>query len=210
VFLVRGYGYCDYINGALARILRHRFEDVALFGNATLDAEGASHSLIRIRSRHGTFYADAWSDAAVWAFPDEISAQFRDRIPAFADVVTVLNRSLPGTRAELYRKGAVFNRYDFRWRLAKATRSIQAMLFARTGRKMNVAEPRQDRTEMAAKTNERLETEIVDHAALERYLVARIDQLFGVNKAARAVYSRYSDGCTEDFCIAARIFSQKH
>jgi hypothetical protein len=208
VFLVRGYGYCDYINGALARILVHRFNDVALFGAVGLGNVDAQHTVVRIRSKQGTYFADAWSDVAIWGFPDEVNAEYRDRIPRFSDVRTDLRRVLPGTIAENYRQGFVFNRYDWRYRLQKAADRIWLLFTNPTPPQVSISNVPSN--ELKRNHDSQIKTQKTDliSDSLKSYLEDRVDQIFGYIPLNQIDYLKYSENCHQEFCLAAGLFAQ--
>ena len=208
VFLIRGYGYCDYINGALARILAHKFDDVVLFGSNGLGNIYANHAVVRIKSPNGEFFADAWSDVALWGFSDKVNAEYRNRIPSFSDVKKALRRSLPGTIAENYRKGFVFNRYDWQYSFTKAIKRIWLLIFSSKTTQITLSNQFGKNSSDVQEVKTSKYIRVINDQILQIYLINRIDHLFGNTEFTEYKSKYFFNNCDYEFCLAARLFSR--
>ncbi len=225
---VRGFGFCDQINGALALVLAPSFERSDLFA---LKKGGRSpHSLVRLRSPElGEFYADAWSDVPVFQTGQ---AKVPD-LPGFESVRSKLQTTLPEIDESYLERGYVLNRYDFGFQVEKAARRTLQALFPslaaagptpanrtatveRTTKgtsratKASSRDARGGKSTVPARAKTEAARETPDPILVERYLIARLDHIYGSDSKARAGYDAIAgSGCIDDFCRLAREFLRR-
>ncbi len=221
--LVRGFGYCDQINGVLALALMPSFERSDLF--ALSDGQYSPHSLVRLSAPQlGEIYADAWSDVPVF----QIGRVSASNIPTFEAVKPSLQATLPRIDQSYLENGFVLNSYDFWYRVEKVIhRTAQRLLpFLMSSSLRMVSQP--PAAERAAvspfgdtQQGNSIETggavtettpmhEIPDPALVEQYLIARLDHIYGRKAAALAGYDHVvASNCTDDFCRLAKEFSRR-
>jgi len=207
VFLVRGYGYCDYINGALGLLLSRRLQDVALYATRT-DIDAARHSVVRARLDDGELFADAWGDAALFGLEERLGS-LAGRVATFAEADRLIQRGTPGATAEDYRNGVAFNRYDTAYRLRKAVERIWHI--AGGGPDGNGAGARGRSPPPAPAGAAGASTGTAgtnDRDLLVAFLEGRVEHLFGATEAALQHYRTVAaSGCEADFCRAAARFA---
>lgn len=211
---IRGFGFCDQINGMLALTLAPMFERSDLFA---LKYGGRSpHSLVRLRSpSFGEFYADAWSDVPIFQTGQANSPD----VPDFASIQSKLQIDLPEIDKSYLESGFVLNRYDFGYQVEKAARRTLQALFPTLAADDPIPENRTAALERSttassgvvlAPTKTEASPGTPDPILVERYLIARLDHIYGIDSEALAGYDAIArSGCTDDFCWLAREFSQR-
>jgi len=218
--LVRGFGFCDQINGALALVLAPSFSQSDLY--ALRKGDNSPHSLVRLRSSDlGEFYVDAWSDTPVF----QLGQATTPEIPLFGMVKAGLQVSLPEIDESYLEQGFVLSRYDFWSRAKKALRRVaqKILLFpAKNDSSPEIQDgaireavitPSGDtqygNSTVAEEAGSSTERESPDAGLVATYLIARLDHIYGERDKAVLGYDAVAQsGCTSDFCLLAREFSK--
>ncbi|WP_224997281.1 hypothetical protein [Cesiribacter sp. SM1] len=118
---VRGYGYCDQVNGYLALLLSSYLDKVQLFG--VRNEKGISpHTLIRSRSALGVVWIDAFSCVNAFGFEEELSSSGRAQIPLYKQRAAGLYPS------SYYKNGNSFNEFGLSYTAGKAYARLGELL----------------------------------------------------------------------------------
>ena len=184
---VRGYGYCDHVNGYLALLLNDYLDKVQLYG--VQDEKGVSpHTLLRTESSLGVVWVDGFTCVSAFGFRDELSAQGQNEIPVFEQKAACL---LP---AAYYKRGYSFNEYSLAYTAEKAYNRLNKLFIKKTVAPETVV--------VSATTGHSLSQNPVHHQQiLDRqqaesyenkslYLEARVLHLFGEHQKAALLYQQ--------------------
>lgn len=123
--MVRGYGYCDQVNGFLALLLSAHLDKVQLFG--VRNEKGISpHTLIRSESALGVVWIDAFSCVNAFGFKDELSSSGKKNIPLYEQrAATIFPPSY-------YKNGSSFNEFGISYTAGKAYARLGKLLTNKT------------------------------------------------------------------------------
>ena len=103
---VRGFGYCDQVNGFLAVVLTDQLDKVQVY--ALKDPNGISpHALIRSESSLGVVWIDAFSCVNAFGFAEELTEEGKASISLYEHKVAALHPD------SFYRQADFMNDYSF-------------------------------------------------------------------------------------------------
>ncbi|EMR03454.1 hypothetical protein [Cesiribacter andamanensis] len=181
---VRGYGYCDQLNGFLAFLLADKLERVQLVG-ITAPGKGG-HTVIRTESALGTVWVDAFFCQATFGFEDELSPEGKAHIPLYSAAAGQL---FP---AGAYQQGIPFNEYGLGYTLKKGANRLSSFFKQKTvdpqqgvvSAVQGVAMAQNPGTQQAMR--QALEQELLVHKKL--FLEARMLHLYGLQEEALIRY----------------------
>ena len=191
--LVRGYGYCESVNGALAMVLGQLQPDVQVYALFDPNTRKSPHVLVKTRSELGTVYADTWTDIPAMGFSSELSDKAAGAIPTYEDL-----RENTDTY-KLYPPDNYTNGYvtyvhrthnDWLYRLGLALKPLVAPATIPLGRWLLGGADRGEENRLRG-----------------TYLQARLNHLFDRKRRAESLYRRVvAAHCREVFCKAAKIY----
>lgn len=219
--LVRGYGFCDQINGALALAVAPDVQDAGLF--ALNNGYRSPHSLVRLQSdKLGEIYVDAWADVPAFQTGNSKIAD----IPDVASVLSGYAQNIPMIDRRYVENGFVTNRYDSISRLKKIILRVAGgfLPFVTEDKVPTAADFRTpDQLESPKPTGLQPDYGAVEYSPrmsdvpgppdiglVNQYLEARIDHIFGNIDAALDGYRSVSaSGCANQFCYLAGGFVRR-
>ncbi len=188
--LMRGYGWCDQVNGVIAYLLQGHIDDVETYSLYNAKDKLSPHVAVRTRSSLGTVFVDVWSGVPYFGFTDQLSERGRKEIPTYHELheQMVFEESF-------YRDGSVFNRYDFWYQVRKSLNRSMSILRDSLSHFWGSAWAGQSGADAAVIPGDRY------------YLRARLHHIYGETELARQYYWKYLENpCTTVRCGAARIF----
>ena len=192
--LVRGYGWCDQVNGVIAYLLQGHIDDVETYSLYNAEDKSSPHVAVRTRSSLGTVFADVWSGVPYFGFADQLSERGRKEIPTYHQL-----REKMAFKESFYRDGSVFNRYDFWSQVRKGLGRSIAVLRDSLSRLWGSAWAAGQPGAGAA---------VTPHDRY--YLRARMHHIYGETELARQYYRKYLETpCVAVRCDAARIFLRR-
>ena len=194
--LLRGYAFCESVNGALAMVLSQYRDGVEVFALRNKSSGESPHVLVRLVSPGAELYADAWTDIPLFTMVESNSGRSIGKVPSYDDVSTQdVYRLYP---KETYLDGFVtyrhrrYNRwlYEFgRWFEPVADVFWSPIIFFL------------DRASTSAPKAE---------ASKVAYLKARVNHLFGKNQQALFHYGEaLRSPCDAVYCKAARNYHDR-
>jgi hypothetical protein len=122
--IIRGYGWCDQVNSAVAFTLHELIDGVEAYALVTPETGISNHTCARVNSASlGVVYIDAWlKDIRYFGFEDSLTEKGKQIIPRHSDI-RQYNRAhgigLPSP-ARCYPSGYVFNKYTFTYQFKSA------------------------------------------------------------------------------------------
>ncbi|AHM63481.1 hypothetical protein D770_26190 [Flammeovirgaceae bacterium 311] len=189
---VRGYGYCDQVNGFLALLLYDYLDKVQLFG--VRNERGISpHTLIRSESALGVVWIDAFSCVNAFGFRDELTGTGQKQIPAYDQKVSSLFPRF------YYKNGSAFNEYSLAYTANKAYNRLGQLLTAphKTATGSTKKETGAAKSEMPViKKPSSYQTNLINQlraepvAGRQLYIKARVFHLFGEHQEAEKLYEQ--------------------
>ncbi len=199
---LRGYGWCDQVNGVLMVVAHRVFDNVGLFGLYDKDKQTSPHAVVRANTQSGTIFMDAWNGARVFRLSDQLSVASRTSIPVYTPAV--YQPDISGLNEQFFRDGYVFNQYDSFYRAKKTVERMKLILSPETKKASSLS----NQATQIATTNEvpsgiGVELKII-------YLDARLDHLLGNRDRALHGYLAVSkEECRDTFCSAAKLFVKR-
>ncbi|MDH3465354.1 MAG: hypothetical protein OES26_05505 [Gammaproteobacteria bacterium] len=188
--LMRGYGWCDQVNGVIAYLLQGHIDDVETYSLYNAKDKLSPHVAVRTQSSLGTVFVDVWSGVPYFGFADQLSERGSREIPTYHEL-----RGKMAFKESFYRDGSVFNRYDFWFQVRKGLNRSMFMLRDSWLHLWSSAWARQSGADAAIIPGDRY------------YLRARLHHIYGEAELAQQYYRKYLETpCTTVRCDAARIF----
>lgn len=198
---LRGYGWCDQVNGVLGVVANRVFDNVELFGLYDKDNNKSPHALVRATTRSGTIFLDAWYGARAFGLSDQLLAP-GEGILVYTP--SVYEPDLLGMTEQFFRDGFAFNRYDNFYRLKKAVERMFVITFN------NPVNPSPSSDLLIERATAE---DISDRASIDlqrTYLNARFDHLLGYrDQALKGYVAVMNEGCEDTFCAAAKLFAKR-
>ena len=115
--IIRGYGWCDQVNSAVAFTLHELIDGVEAYALVDPETGISPHTCARVNSASlGVVYIDAWlKDIRYFGFADSLTEKGKQIIPRHRDLLH--NNRAQGIglplEARYYPSGYVFNEYTF-------------------------------------------------------------------------------------------------
>jgi len=115
--IIRGYGWCDQVNSAVAFTLHELIDGVVAYALVDPETGISNHTCARVNSASlGVVYIDAWlKDIRYFGFEDSLTEKGKQIIPRHRDIRQyniAQGIGLP-VEARFYPSGYVFNKYTF-------------------------------------------------------------------------------------------------
>ena len=122
--IVRGYGWCDQVNSAVAFTLHELIDGVVAYALVDPETGISNHTCARVNSASlGVVYIDAWlKDIRYFGFEDSLTEKGKQIIPRHRDIRQhnlAHGIGLP-SEARNYPSGYVFNKYTFSYQFKSA------------------------------------------------------------------------------------------
>ncbi len=115
--IVRGYGWCDQVNSAVAFTLHELIDGVVAYALVDPETGISNHTCARVNSASlGVVYIDAWlKDIRYFGFEDSLTEKGKQIIPRHRDIRQYNKAQGIGLpyEARFYPSGYVFNKYTF-------------------------------------------------------------------------------------------------
>lgn len=183
---VRGYGYCDQINGFLALLLSSHLDQVALVG---INEPGKrAHSLVKTQSDLGTVWVDAFSCLPAFGFEEELSEAGKLQIPRY-------DRQHPELFPEAsYQQGVAFNQFGMRYTVQKAFNRFSNLFKQKTTHPEQVVVSSVQGVALAQnkKTQQGWRNQLQQESpeSKQHFIMARMLHLYGLEQEAGAYYKK--------------------
>ena len=122
--IIRGYGWCDQVNSAVAFTLHELIDGVEAYALVDPETGISPHTCARVNSASlGVVYIDAWlKDIRYFGFADSLTEKGKQIIPRHRDLLH--NNRAQGIglplEARYYLSGYVFNKYTFSYQFKSA------------------------------------------------------------------------------------------
>jgi len=122
--IIRGYGWCDQVNSAVAFTLHELIDGVEAYALVDPETGISPHTCARVNSASlGVVYIDAWlKDIRYFGFADSLTEKGKQIIPRHRDLLH--NNRAQGIglplEARYYPSGYVFNKYTFSYQFKSA------------------------------------------------------------------------------------------
>ncbi len=211
--MVRGYGYCDQVNGFLALLLSGYLDKVQLFG--IRNEKGISpHTLIRSESDLGVVWIDAFSCVNAFGFKEELSSSGQKEIPLYDQKAAGL---FPPS---YYKSGSSFNEFGLSYTAGKAYARLGKLLTNKTANTAPAPTPAtksfttKKGTEVGAKPTkqalliDKLQAEPLLNKQL--YLKARVLHLLSEQQEATLLYEELiAQNPVSPLAVYAAIFLER-
>ena len=122
--IIRGYGWCDQVNSAVAFTLHELIDGVEAYALVDPETGISPHTCARVNSASlGVVYIDAWlKDIKYFGFEDSLTEKGKQIIPRHRDIRQyniAQGIGLP-SKARNYPSGYVFNKYTFSYQFKSA------------------------------------------------------------------------------------------
>ena len=122
--IIRGYGWCDQVNSAVAFTLHELIDGVVAYALVDPETGISPHTCARVNSASlGVVYIDAWlKDIRYFGFEDSLTEKGKQIIPRHRDIRQyniAQGIGLP-VEARFYPSGYVFNKYTFSYQFKSA------------------------------------------------------------------------------------------
>jgi hypothetical protein len=183
---VRGYGYCDQLNGFLAFLLSDKLDRVQLVG-ITAPGKGG-HTVIRTESPLGTVWVDAFFCQAIFGFEEELTADGRATISLYAP-----NRKDLFPLAS-YSAGIPFNEYGLGYTAQKGLSRLSSLLKQKTTHPQQVVVSSVQGVAMSQNpaSQQALRDQLTGESLLrkQQFLEARLLHLYGLEQEALLGYEQ--------------------
>lgn len=193
---VRGFGYCDQINGFLAIVLTDQLEKAQLY--ALQDPSGLSpHALIRSESSLGVVWVDAFSCLSAFGFPEELSKEGKAHIPHYSHKSAALHP------ASYYRQAVFMNDFSLAHTGQKALARLSPLLKPATAEAAPQTSSKTGGIAMAQNRGQQAEWLLSLHQESllnkQNYLKARVYHLFDQKAEALHYYQEVMEAAPEGF-----------
>jgi|SaaInlLV_10m_DNA_2_1039722.scaffolds.fasta_scaffold07786_2 hypothetical protein len=228
--LIRGYGWCDQINGAFAFTLHGLMDGVEVYALADPETGVSPHTIARINSASlGVVYIDAflWRIAIrYFGVEDTLTEKGKQVIPLLRDILhNNKDKEAPEIpfEARFYQSGFVLNKFNFSYQFKKALSrfwdaiSSIDLLFNKTVEAdilvdwMSKEADEADTLHLSAQPSQSRSGQRINEATIEQqktFVKARLYHLYGNGIIAKKLYKTLME-CENDICKVSRIFYKR-
>ena len=224
--IIRGYGWCDQVNSAVAFTLHELIDGVEAYALVDPETGISPHTCARVNSASlGVVYIDAWlKDIRYFGFADSLTEKGKQIIPRHRDLLH--NNRAQGIglplEARYYLSGYVFNKYTFSYqfksalgRFWDAISSDEAAGTVETVEADEVVEvdetDKADTLHLSATPSQIDSAKRINEATIEQqktFVKARLYHLYGKEIIAKNLYKTLME-CDHDIGKVSRIFYKR-
>ena len=222
--IIRGYGWCDQVNSAVAFTLHELIDGVVAYALVDPETGISNHTCARVNSASlGVVYIDAWlKDIRYFGFADSLTEKGKQIIPRHRDLLH--NNRAQGIglplEARYYPSGYVFNEYTFSCQFKSALGRFWDAIssidwLSKEAVEAETAEAieadKTDTLRLAATALAIDSSKRIDEATIEQqktFVKARLYHLYGKEIIAKNLYKTLME-CDHDIGKVSRIFYKR-
>ena len=222
--IIRGYGWCDQVNSAVAFTLHELIDGVVAYALVDPETGISNHTCARVNSASlGVVYIDAWlKDIRYFGFEDSLTEKGKQIIPRHRDIRQYNKAQGIGLpcEARFYPSGYVFNKYtfshQFKSALGRFWDAISSIdwLSNETDEAVEADEAKAVEAEalrLAATALQIDSAKRINEATIEQqktFVKARLYHLYGKEIIAKNLYKTLME-CDHDIGKVSRIFYKR-
>ncbi len=230
--IIRGYGWCDQVNSAVAFTLHELIDGVVAYALVDPETGISNHTCARVNSASlGVVYIDAWlKDIRYFGFEDSLTEKGKQIIPRHRDIRQYNKAQGIGLpcEARFYPSGYVFNKYTFSHQFKSALGRFWDAISSIDWLSKEAVEADKTDTLVDWLSNETVEAETdtlrlaatalaidsskrIDEATIEQqktFVKARLYHLYGKEIIAKDLYETLME-CNHDIGKVSRIFYKR-